>query len=186
VTAYGANDSGLTHPDTTPATYTWTILPLEVSALGGDDGSSAGWACQAGGPIALTVGSTPYDPLTDIGTFAQVALTEASGTVINGLSEPTFTTDKYAAGSPRFVIDLSNGDSLWGYPANAGLNGTDFAWAINNGNSYLPWGDVQTAEAGKTITDAVVIADGDQDPGTTDKIGSLQFNGTTYNSGTCS
>jgi hypothetical protein len=182
VRAYDQSD---TYPSNNPATFTWTILPLAVSALGGDDGSSAGWACQPGGPIALTVGSTPYDPETDIGTFAQVAITSAGGTAIDGLQEPTFTTDNYAAGSPRFVIDLDNGDSLWGYPSNAGLNGTDFAWAINNGNTYEPWGDVQTAEHGATIVDAVVIADGDQDPGVTDKISDLTFDGTDFNSGTC-
>lgn len=192
VTAYGANDSGLTHPDTTPATVTWTILPLEVSALGGADLSSAGWACQPGGPIGLTVGSAPYDPPTSPGTFAQVAITDASGTPIHGLSEPTFTTDNYAAGSPRYVIDLSNGDYLFGNPPNSGLNDLAFAWEIHHPDysfavpPYVSWSDVVAFEDGQTVTDAYVVADGDQDPGTTDKIGSLQFNGTTYNSGTCS
>jgi hypothetical protein len=182
VTAYDQSD---TYASNDPATYTWTILPLAVSALGGADGSSAGWACQPGGPIALTVGSTAYDPETNVGTFAQIAITDVGGTAIDGLSAPTFTTDNYNAGSPRFVIDLSNGDSLWGYPPNAGLNASDFAWAINNGNTYQPWSDVQSAESGTTVVDAVVIADGDQDPGTTDKISDLTFNGTDFNSGTC-
>jgi hypothetical protein len=179
VTAYGANDSGFTHPNTTPVTYIWTILPLEVSALGGD-GSAAGWACEPGGPIGLTLGTdTPN-------TYAEIDLTDVAGTAIDGLSEPTFTTNNYAAGSPRYYITLDNGQSLWGYPPNAGLNDTDFAWAINNGNSYLPWSAVQSTESGAKVTGASVIADGDQDAGVTDKIGELQFNGTTFNSGTCS
>jgi hypothetical protein len=114
-------------------------------------------------------------------TFAQITLHNFEGVPLSDLVDsPSFTTDNYAAGSPRFVIDLSNGDSLWGYPPNSGLNGTDFAWAINNGNSYLPWSDVQTAEAGSTIEDAVVVADGDQ-PTTTDVITGLTFDGYTFN-----
>jgi hypothetical protein len=179
VTAYGANDSGFTHPDTTPPTVTWTILPLAVSALG-TDGSAAGWACQSGGPIGLTLGTDTAN------TFGEIDLTDAAGTALDTLAEPTFTTDNYAAGSPRYYITLDNGDSLWGYPPNSGLDGDDFAWAINNGNTYLPWSAVVSAESGATVTGASVIADGDQDAGVTDKIGNLKFNGTTFNSGTCS
>ena len=180
VTAYGANDSGLTHPDTTPATYTWTILPLSVSALGGTDGSAAGWACQPGGPIGLTLGTDTAN------TYAAITLTNAAGPVINALAEPTFTTDNYAAGSPRYYITLSDGHTLWGYPPNSGVNGSDFGWAIDNGNSYPSWSVIQSGPEGSaTVTGAYVIADGDQDPGVTDKISALTFNGTDFNSGTC-
>jgi len=180
VTAYDQHDIS---PSNNPATSTWTILPLSVDALGGD-GSSAGWACQAGGPIGLTVGTDPE-------TYAQVTLDDAVGVGITGLSEPTFTTDNYAAGSPRWEIYLSNGDFLFGYPPNSGLNGLNFGWSIYDSNSntdglFHPWSDVLTAESGTTVTDALVIADGDQSAATTDKIGNLKFNGTTYNSGTCS
>jgi hypothetical protein len=185
VTAYGATDSGFTHPDTTPATYTWTILPLAVSALGGDDLSSAGWACQPGGPIGLTVGSAPYDPPTSDGTFAQVAITNAAGTLIDDLPEPTFTTDNFNNGSPRYVIDLEDGHHLWGYPPNEQMGTSAMLWDGSDGYGTT-WSQIQTLESGQHVVDALVIADGDQDAGTTDKIGSLQFNGTTYNSGTCS
>jgi hypothetical protein len=173
-----AFDTSNTYGSVHSATYTWTILSLSVDALG-TDGSAAGWACQPGGPIGLTLGTDSAN------TFAEIDLLDAAGTDLSTL-EPTFTTNNYAAGSPRYYITLDNGDSLWGYPPNAGLNGTDFAWAINNGNSYQPWSVVQLAETGRTVTGASVIADGAQDPSTTDKIGNLQFNGTTYNSGTCS
>jgi hypothetical protein len=182
VTAYDQKDI---YPSDNPATYSWTVLPLEVSALGGD-GSSAGWACQPGGPIALTVGTDTSN------TYAQVLLDDAVGVVITGLlSEPTFTTDKYAAGSPRWDIFLSNGDFLFGYPPNSGLNGSNFGWTIydSNNNSdglFHPWSYVQAAESGMTVTEAEVIADGDQSASTTDSIGNLQFNGTTFNSGACS
>jgi hypothetical protein len=177
VRAFDATD---TYPSDNADTYTWTILPLSVDALG-TDGSAAGWACGAGGPIGLTLGTDTSN------TFAEIDLIDAGGTAISDLTGtgPTFTTNNYAAGSPRYYITLDNGDSLWGYPANSELNGTDFAWAINNGTTYQPWADVRSAESGTTVTGASVIADGDQDAGVTDKIGSLQFNGATFNSGTC-
>ena len=145
----------------------------------GGSGMPGRWADRSDGRIDAVL------PETDIGTFAQVSLDDAGGTALDGLVEPTFTTDNYCARAPRFVIDLDNGDSLWGYPSNAGLNGTDFAWAINNGISYLPWSVVQATETGTTITDAVVIADGGQASGTTYNISDLTFNGTDYNSETC-
>jgi hypothetical protein len=139
----------------------------------GGAGASAAWANGAGSQILLTVGA-PIDT-----TFALAQLTSASGKALPA-TEPQFTTDNYNAGSPRFYITLSDGDSLEGYPANAGLNGGDMAWAINNGNSYQPWSQITAAEAGTTVTRVDVIADGDQPPGTTDTISSLQFNGYNY------
>ena len=105
-------------------------------------------------------------------TFAQVTLHNFEGIALTdlvGVGGPTFTTDNYAAGSPRYVIDLDNGDSLWGYPPNWDLNGSDFAWAIDNGNTYEPWSDVLSAEPGAKVTGVVVVADGDQES-TTDVI----------------
>ena len=100
---------------------------------------------------------------------------------MSALPEPEFSTTNYGAGSPRYYITLSNGDTLWGYPPNSGLNGTDFAWAINNANSYSPWSGIQATEGSATVTGAFVIADGDQAPGVTDVITALEFNGVHYN-----
>lgn len=139
----------------------------------GGDGASAGWgASGAGSQIDLTVGSPS-------GTFALAQLTSGSGKALPSAG-PSFTTDHYGAGSPRFYITLSNGDSLWGYPANAGLSGTGMAWAVNNGSSYQPWSQITAQEAGTTVQRVYVIADGDQSPGTTDTISCLQFNSYTY------
>lgn len=139
-------------------------------------GASAGWVSGAGSQIQLTVGS----PSGITNALAQ--LTSGSGKALPS-TEPVFTTDNYNAGSPRFYITLSNGDSLEGYPANAGLNGTDMAWAINNGNTYQPWSQITAQEAGTTVNRVYVIADGDQSPNTTDTITCLQFN--SYNYTTC-
>jgi hypothetical protein len=145
----------------------------KLSFAASSDGASAGWSAGPGSPIDLTLGSSP-------GTYALVSW--HNPTEVSKLAEPTFTTDNYAAGSPRFFITLNDGDTLWGYPPNSGLNGgTDFAWAINNGNTYLTWSQVQAAEGSAHVTSAEVIADGDQAPGTTDAITCLSFNGVTYN-----
>lgn len=67
----------------------------------------------------------------------------------------------------RYFITLSDGHSLWGYPGTSGLNAGDMAWAIDNGNTYLSWDQVQaSAESDATVTGAFVVADADQAPGT--------------------
>jgi hypothetical protein len=135
-----------------------------------NDGASAAWSNGKGSAIDLIIGSSS-------GSFAEAKLHQLHFAV-SDLSEPTFTTSNYAAGSPRFFVTLNNGDTLWGYP---GLDNGDFGWAINNGNTYMSWSDVQTAEAGATATAAYVIADADQAAGTIDEITGLQFGDNSYN-----
>jgi hypothetical protein len=138
-----------------------------------NDGASAGWSQGKGSAIDLTIGSSS-------GSYAEAKLHQVHFAV-SSISEPTFTTSDYASGSPRFFITLNNGDTLWGYPPQSGLNGSDFAWSINNGNSYMSWTAVQAAESGATVTGAYVIADADQASGTRDQITSLTFGENTYN-----
>ncbi len=144
---------------------------VHFSASGAD--ASAGWVNGPGSAIKLTVG-TPSDT-----TNALAELTSGSGKALPATG-PEFSTDNYAAGSPRFYITLSNGDTLEGYPANSGLNGTDMAWAINNGSTYVPWSTIMGQEAGTTVKRVYVIADGDQTPGTTDTVTCLQFSNYDY------
>ncbi|MBO0728392.1 MAG: hypothetical protein J2P57_03980 [Acidimicrobiaceae bacterium] len=139
------------------------------------DGASASWSAGKGSPIDLTVGSNSTT------TYAVIAFHHLPATEVGNLVQPAFTTDNYAAGSPRYYITLSDGNSLVGYPPNSGLNGSGFAWAINNGNTYSTWTAVQAAERTATVTGTYVIADGDQSPATTDVITCLSFNGTQYN-----
>jgi hypothetical protein len=145
-----------------------------VSFSASSDGASAHWSAGKGSPIDLTLGSTS-------GSSAVITLHHVAGTPVGSLSEPRFSTDNYQAGSPRYYITLSNGDTLWGYPPNAGLNGSDFAWAINNGNTYQSWNEIQAAEGSATVTGAYVIADADQAPGTVDVISGFSFGANTYN-----
>jgi hypothetical protein len=139
-----------------------------------NDGASAGWSAGKGSAIELTLGSSGA-------SFAEVTLHHVGGAV-SDLTGPTFMTDNYAAGSPRYFITLSDGHSLWGYPGASGLNGNDMAWAIDNGNTYMSWTDVQaSAEGGATVTGAYVIADADQAAGTVDEITGLSFGDTSFN-----
>jgi hypothetical protein len=146
-----------------------------VSFSASSDGASAHWSQGKGSPIDLTLGSNSAT------TYAVITLHHVARVAVGDLVEPTFQTDNYNAGSPRYYITLSDGHSLWGYPPNAGLNGTDFAWAIDNGNTYMSWSAVQEAEGSAAVTGAWVIADGDQAAGTTDVISGLQFDGTSFN-----
>jgi hypothetical protein len=145
-----------------------------VSFGSSNDGASAGWTSGKGSPIDLTLGTTS-------GSFAYVKLHHEHGAAVSELSAPSFTTSSYAAGSPRFFVTLSDGHSLWGYPPQSGLNGSDFAWAIDNGNTYQSWAGVQAAEGGATVKDAYVIADADQTAGTVDEITGLTFGDIDFN-----
>jgi hypothetical protein len=146
-----------------------------VSFSASKDGASAGWTNGNGSAIALTLGSTQA-------SYAEITV-HVPATNISATSEPTFSTNNYFSGSPRWVLTLSNHDTLWGYPPNANLsNGSVFAWAINNGGSYQNWSAIQKVEGGAKVTGAFVIADADQSANTTDLINSLTFNGTSFTS----
>lgn len=148
--------------------------PPKLSFDASSDGASAGWSRGNHSPIELTLGSSD-------GSFAEITVNRIEGTALSGLSEPMFTTDNYASGSPRYYITLSSGDSLWGYPSNSGLNGTDMAWAVNNGSTYESWSAAQQSQGDATVTGAFIIADADQSAGTTDTITGLTFGDTTFN-----
>jgi hypothetical protein len=151
-----------------------------LSACG--SGSSATWS---GGNAVLTVGTgaagtcgapagSTYNP-----AYAQEVLQVKGGVVPAPTEGPAFATNNYASGSPRIVIDLGNGHSLWGYPAASGLNGTDMAWAVDNGNTYTSYATAyNTALAYETtVKDAYVVEDADQTPGTSDTITSFTYGG---------
>ena len=139
-----------------------------------NDGASAGWSHGKGSAIDLTLGSSG-------GSFAEITMHHVDGIAVGDLAAPSFTTDNYNAGSPRYFITLSDGNTLWGYPAASGLNGSDMAWAINNGNTYLSWDGVQASEGDAIVTGAFVIADADQAAGTVDEISGLTFGSIDFN-----
>lgn len=151
-----------------------------LSACG--SGSSAVWS---GGNAVLTVGQgaagtcgapagSTYNP-----AYAQEVLQVKGGVVPGTATEPKFTTNAYASGSPRIVIDLGNGHSLVGYPAASGLNGSDMAWAVDNGNTYTSYATAyhNALAYETTVKDAYVVEDADQTPGTADTISAFTYGG---------
>ncbi len=170
-----ATDSSGNYESTNAATYSWEVIPYLTFEWDGS-GASAGWSDAPGAsPINLTVGS-PSDT-----TYAQFTIHDSAALTVSGLAEPTFTTDTYSAGSPRYDIDFSDGNYAFGYPSQAGL-GTA-SWELIQcspdcvSQGYMSWTDIKTAESGQTVADAVIEADGDQSAGTTDGITDFTFNG---------
>ena len=164
----------------TSANAATTPRPVLATLSACGSGSHAVWS---NGNAVLTVGTAgagqcgapanaTYNP-----AYAQMVLQVKGGVVPS--TEPKFTTDKYASGSPRVVIDLGNGHSLVGYPAKSGLNGTDMAWAVDNGNTYTAYKTAYNSALAyqTTVKDAYVVEDADQMPGTADKITDFTYGG---------
>jgi hypothetical protein len=160
-----AAPSPLTPPDALAATLSHS-----------GTGSAAVWA----GPdaVKLTPGSTG-------GTYAQLTVTNPPSQA--PVTEPSFTTDNYNAGSPRWVITFSNSCYIFVYPTGSG----QFAPVAQNAEvepgtggcstspEYVSWATaVQAAEVGgATVTGVQIVADGDQTAGTTDTVSDILYNG---------
>jgi Ricin-type beta-trefoil lectin domain/Putative Ig domain len=156
-----------------------TNLGVTLSASG--SGASATWD-SAGDPV-LTVG-TPSST-----TFAKAQINSVPTAA--PASAPSFDTNAYGAGSPRWVIQFANGDSLFGFPANAGLEAN--SWLVVPAASGLCEGMthaqddtylnalafIQNAGCGGNVTAAYIVADGDQAAGTSDTITNISYDGET-------
>jgi hypothetical protein len=108
--------------------------------------------------VSLTVGPSTSD-------YANIVFKRVSSAL--PMQEPTFTTDNYNAGSPRWYIQFGQGDYLFGYPSNSNLNGSDFAWSVNScpgvdPNTYVSYSTAVTeaSACGTTVTGLFVVADG--------------------------
>lgn len=158
---------------TTASAATTATLPVTLSS---SPDASNSWI---GNSPVLTVGpnsSSTYSEMKVDGPSANGATAPTD--------EPTFTTDHYAAGSPRWVIELGNGHSLEGYP---GLNlsgqsapdANGMAWAVNNGNTYTDYATAYKAagadQQNVVVTSAFIVADGDQAAGTSDTLTKVQY-----------
>ena len=157
-----------------------TPLQVTLSASGG--GSAV---FDAHGNPVLTPGSAS-------GTYGRLAVNLRSVGYLAPKIPPSFTTDNYAAGSPRWVIELANGNFIDGYPAQLGSAAkADFTgdqWAVGNSGSY---GTYQAALNGANdplgnvrVTDAFIVADADQAAGTHDTLTAVQYGGLTVGGGT--
>jgi hypothetical protein len=148
-------------------------LPATLSASG--TGAHASW--NGNDSVKLTVGSPS-------GTYAQVALANPPATA--PATAPSFSTDNYAAGSPRWVIEFSSGCDLFGYPTgNSTFPAGDLNnWQVNGATGcgttvaqYTTYALAVAAAGSTRVTGAFIVADGDQAPGTTDTITAIQYDG---------
>ncbi|HZR48051.1 MAG TPA: ricin-type beta-trefoil lectin domain protein [Streptosporangiaceae bacterium] len=149
--------------------------------------------------LTLTLSSSP-DASATINSAGDLLLkvgssssTFAEGSVANvptaaPSTAPAFVTDNYSSGSPRWVISLSGGDGLIGYPANAGLGFDN--WQVTSpasGDCHVASGFVTYAAAlaaipngcGGNVTAASIKADSGQASGTTDTITNISYAGMT-------
>jgi hypothetical protein len=157
-----------------------TYLSITLSASG--TGASA--VLDASGDPVLTVGSPSST------TYAEMQVDNVPTTAPS--SAPSFATSSYGAGSPAWEIQFADGDSLYGYPSQAGLG--DANWAVIPASSGAcadltptPEYDtytsalafIQNSGCGGNVTAAAIVASGDQAAGTSDTITDVSYNGET-------
>jgi len=154
-----------------------TSLTMTLSSSG--TGASA--AINSAGDLVLTVGS----PSTT--TFAEGTVDSVPAAAPT--TAPSFTTNNYGSGSPRWFIKFAGGDSLYGYPSNAGLGTSN--WQIIPAGTTACSGTASAFEAyatalaaiptgcGGNVSAAGIIADGGQTAGTVDTITDVSYSGMT-------
>lgn len=177
----------------------------KLLAAGGAVVAVAGGAMALAGPasaatsLSLTLSSSPDasatlnaagDLLLKVGssnsTFAQASIDSVPTAAPT--TAPTFATDNYSSGSPRWIISFSGGDGLIGYPSNAGLGTSN--WQVTSpatgdchvGSSFVTYTAALASipsGCGGNVTSAVIKADGGQASGTTDTITNINYAGMT-------
>jgi hypothetical protein len=152
-----ATDSTGNYESTGFAEYSWEVIPY-LTFETTDDGAFADWSGVHGSSsITLTTGSD-YP-----GTYAQFTIHDRNDLAVSDLDEPSFTTDTYSGGAPRYEIDFSDGNYAFGYPAQANFGTT--SWELVDCSSgcasqgLMSWGDIQNAEGSATVTDALIEVD---------------------------
>jgi hypothetical protein len=164
---------GLALASGTGAEAATTPLQVTLSA----DGNGTAVFNGSGDPVR-TLGST--------GTYAPMAVSLPSSSLAPA-TPPSFTTDNYAAGSPRWVIELANGSFIDGYPAQLGGTANDSftgnQWAVGNSGTYESYADALAGAndplGNVQVTNAFVVEDADQTAGTADTLTGVQYNGLT-------
>lgn len=177
-TAFAATSSPAASPRPPVIGYNASVgkIPIKVSALG--TGATA--VVNAADTLSLTVGSPSGS------TYAQAALSLPAGSVLPA-SAPTFTTDHFSAGSPRFVFTLASGDELMNNQASSTVtdaaDATAADWEVNLGSGWVSTLDTYSAAVtavggpGQALKSAYIVADGDQAAGTTDTISAFRYDG---------
>jgi len=157
----------------------FAVAPAHANAIGhidlfSGDGGTAAWS-HAHATIELTAVA---------GGYAGFSLSHFSGTAPS--AAPTFATDNYAAGSPRLVMEFSDGGSLFGYPSQFG---SQSQWEVRSCPSYAGALYVSYTVAlaglgnscGGDVTAVFVVAD--DSSGVTEEVDSITsfvYDGTSY------
>jgi hypothetical protein len=197
------NEMTLKHKLITAAAV--AVIPLGGGALGLASGSGAGAAvtplqvtlsADGNGTAAFNSAGDPVLTLGSSGTYAQMKVSQPAGSLVPS-TEPSFVTDYYAAGSPRWVIQLANGDELESNQNNRAsgwLYDTGSGWVCGNttggpGSGTCTYANAVTAvdaDGAVAVTSAFIVEDADQAAGTADTLTGVQYNGQYLAPGTVS
>jgi hypothetical protein len=146
------------------------------------DGSAGSAGFDAAGNIALNLGN---------GTYAEMDVTLGSAVSdAEPAAPPSFVTSAYAAGSPRWVVELSDGYYLFGFPSQLGAGATDDftgpQWSVQGpaatacGAGYVTYAKglscADPAGSGH-VTHAFIVEDADQAANTADTLTGVQYDG---------
>lgn len=152
----------------TSGTVTYTANCTDTRAdlaLFQQDGGTAAWNSDGTG-ILLGIPANPQG-----GAAGGIQVLGQSTTLPT--TEPTFTTDNYAAGSPRWYIQVGN-SYIFGYPSQSNLGAS--RWEEGGSNTYVPWSTILTDFAGQSVSSINILMDADQ-VNVTDTISQIQYNG---------
>jgi hypothetical protein len=151
---------------------------LSVTLVSSGTGASAVY--NSGGDAVLSPGTTP-------GGYAEMAVVSPSALPT---TPPTLATSAYTGGSPHWIIDLSGGDSLEGYPSQAGLGNNNWQVFPAATGTCSTLTDTPTDDTyahvltfltsngcGGTVTAAGIVATGNEQPGASDTITDVTYNG---------
>jgi hypothetical protein len=152
-----------------------TYLSITLSASG--TGASA--VLNSAGDPVLTVGSSS-------GTYAEMQVDDVPTAAPS--SAPSFDTNNYSTGSPIWEIQFTGGDSLYGYPSQAGLG--DANWEVIPAASGTCAGTPEygayasalgsiPSGCGGNIATAAIVANSAQAAGASDTITEVSYNGET-------
>ena len=163
-----------------------TTLPKLDVAFGGPagfalfeaDGGTASWTNKATADLNLPTG-------TPSGGAAGIEVLKPGTNLPT--TAPTFKTNAYNAGSPRWVIFFTNGGYVFGYPSGSDSTGhspynTTTRWQINTSGTPVagtnhPWSAVTSHFTGKHVTLAFIVMDTDQTPPSTSTITTVTYGG---------
>lgn len=162
-----------------PASAASTALPV---AFGGNDSSRVYY--NSAGDIVLETSPIvgPAYVQVDLVRLRDFSAPQAP---------PSFTADGYAGGSPHWLIMLSNGTDLYGYPAQIGGDAnesfTGDQWMVGSSGTYETYeqalSDAGDASGTLQVTGAEVVDDGGE-AATTYTLANVQYDGETAAPGT--